>query len=149
MRVDFSDHRPILISLHEDNLDFHKRHFRFESAWLMQDTYQTMLQEVWQEDYLIIHKLNNVVVGIERWRFESFDQVKRMKKVVMRRLEGVKHKLQARDNYGGMRRLKKCLQEELNEILNKEEMTWFQRSRTMWLSDGDRNTKYYHMDTLS
>ena len=49
----------------------------------------------------------------------------------------------------GMRRLEVQLQEELSRILNKEEVMWFQHSRTMWLSDGDRNTMYYHMKTLA
>src|SRR3954469_3347619 len=38
---------------------------------------------------------------------------------------------------------------ELRDILNHEELMWFQRSRTMWLSDGDMNTKYYHMRTIA
>ncbi|XP_058725773.1 uncharacterized protein LOC131597074 [Vicia villosa] len=69
----------------------------------------------------------------ENWKFEFFDQIKRMKRVVLRRLEGVQLKLQMRDNYGGMRKLEKQVQKELSEILNKEEMMWFQRSRTMWI----------------
>lgn len=41
--------------------------------------------------------------------------------------------------------LEKELQLELADILHREELLWFQRSRTKWLQDGDRNTRYYHI----
>ncbi|XP_058747096.1 uncharacterized protein LOC131620092 [Vicia villosa] len=89
------------------------------------------------------------ILRCQKWKFESFDQVIRKKKSLMRRLEGVQVKLQCKDNYGGMRKLEKQLQKELSDILSKEEMMWFQHSRTMWLANVDRNTKYYHMKTLN
>jgi hypothetical protein len=45
--------------------------------------------------------------------------------------------------------LEQRLQGELNDILRKEELMWFQRSRAKWLKDGDRNTRYYHIKTVS
>ncbi|MCI12397.1 protein binding protein, partial [Trifolium medium] len=47
----------------------------------------------------------------------------------------------------GLRRLETKLQCELHDIMKKEELMWFQRSRAKWLSDGDRNTRYYHVKT--
>ncbi|XP_058733915.1 uncharacterized protein LOC131605592 [Vicia villosa] len=147
-RVEFSDHHPIQIELHEENHQYSKKPFCFENAWLLNDSYPSMLHETWKKDHSLLSNLNNVVAGIESWKFNTFDVVRREKKVLIRRLDGVQRKLQQYDNIGGMRRLEVQLQHELSYILNQEELMWFQRSRSMWLSDGDRNTKYYHMRTI-
>lgn len=42
-----------------------------------------------------------------------------------------------------MKRLEKKLHAKLNGILAQEELVWFWRSKTQWINDGDRNTRYY------
>ena len=33
---------------------------------------------------------------------------------------------------------------EINELLHHEEVFWWRRARSIWLPDGDKNTKYFH-----
>lgn len=35
-------------------------------------------------------------------------------------------------------------QEEVNVWLEREELLWRQRSKTLWLAEGDQNTKYFY-----
>ncbi|KAI9080561.1 hypothetical protein K1719_037527 [Acacia pycnantha] len=39
------------------------------------------------------------------------------------------------------------VKEELKNVLRAEEIKWFQKSRSVWVSKGDRNTHYYHLKT--
>ena len=36
------------------------------------------------------------------------------------------------------------LEKEINELLVKEEKMWKQRSKALWLREGDKNTCYFH-----
>lgn len=41
------------------------------------------------------------------------------------------------------------LRQEIEELLFHEELLWFQKSRLVWLRNGDRNTSYFHTQTLA
>lgn len=64
----------------------------------------------------------------------------------MGRLRGIQSALQRRDN-PYLAQLENSLTIELREILDREEILWFQKARTTWMHDGDRNTKFYHTKT--
>ena len=37
-----------------------------------------------------------------------------------------------------------AIQKEINSLMDKEERMWRQRSKTLYLKDGDRNTQFFH-----
>jgi hypothetical protein len=37
------------------------------------------------------------------------------------------------------------MQQEVDEILEKDDVHWKQRAKTHWFQNGDRNTKFFHM----
>lgn len=41
-----------------------------------------------------------------------------------------------------------ALLKELDVVLEQEEILWYQKSRDKWIVFGDRNTKYYHTNTI-
>lgn len=47
------------------------------------------------------------------------------------------------ENLHEIRRVK----EEINSMLYNEELHWRQRSRSLWLKAGDKNTKFFHQRT--
>ena len=65
----------------------------------------------------------------------------------MARLAGVQRKLSTAA-HGGLIKLEKKLRKELLEVLEQEHLLWFQKSRSRFLIDGDRNTKFFHISTL-
>ena len=38
----------------------------------------------------------------------------------------------------------RMLKDEVNDLLEKETRMWFQRSRSLWVTFGDKNSKYFH-----
>jgi hypothetical protein len=88
-------------------------------------------------------------LAFKHWKFTTFDIVLHKNKELVARLGGIQRTIYSSNNVEGLKRLERKLHDELNDILKKEELMWFQRSRAKWLSDGDMNTKYYHIKTVA
>jgi hypothetical protein len=108
-----------------------------------------MLKACWNDTSSIQDNLANLSHDIKEWKNITVENIARCKKQLLARIGGIQRKVQTERNNRFLVRLEADLQKELAHVLKMEEVMWFQRSRARWLVDGDRNTKYYHLKTIT
>ncbi|GAU23111.1 hypothetical protein TSUD_305580 [Trifolium subterraneum] len=142
-----SDHHPIIvISDGETNMG-RNRPFRYEAAWGTHENFRQLLQENWIRERDLVDLLSNLTNNLTVWNKEVFGNIFRRKKELLARLNGIQNS----SNYGYsnfLETLENELQQQLTTTLYQEECLWYQKSRGKWITDGDRNTKYYHSKTI-
>jgi hypothetical protein len=148
-RIEFSDHHPILILLNGSQISGAVAKFRFEKAWMYHETYQKLVENNWNVKNTFPMKIKHMEEEFGRWRKETFGSVHKRKMDLLSRLSGIQRKQHEGRYNRFVEQLEKRLQHELNVILSQEEALWFQKSRAQWIKDGDRNTRYYHLKTLT
>ncbi|RYR59634.1 hypothetical protein Ahy_A05g025541 [Arachis hypogaea] len=80
---------------------------------------------------------------VAKWNKEIFKPVTKQKRRIMSRLEGIQRAPNYRCN-PFFEKLEKRLNNELEDMLDREELMWKQKVREQWVVEGDRNTKYFH-----
>ncbi|XP_075665198.1 uncharacterized protein LOC142634829 [Castanea sativa] len=143
--VTTSDHKPLWITPEGMDSNFHKP-FRFEQMWLTDERCTDIIQAVWRErvadpwDTRILNKIDKCGRALTKWSKQCFGSVRRELENKNKLLQRAEKEVARTGNSARM----KLLEREINQLLVKESMMWGQRSRIMWLRDGDRNTKFFH-----
>ena len=141
-----SDHCPLLINLTGIEIPSYKKPFRFEEMWLSDSSCGEVVGAAWRlcvardSDSEIIRKIDKCGKDLSWWNYNVFGNVrKELKKkrdflieeeaVVVR--TGINFRI-------------KALKDEINVLMDREARLWNQRSRILWLKNGDGNTKFFH-----
>ena len=138
-----SDHRPV-ISFLEDKLLRKKRgQFRFDKRWIGQEGLMESIVSGWTENQEgqsgdFITKINNCRHEISSWRKDNQPYGKENIQNLQQALEDVQT-----DNNRTQEDIRE-ISRKLQEAYKDEEEHWHQKSRNMWYSSGDLNTKFYH-----
>ncbi|XP_010666673.1 uncharacterized protein LOC104883809 [Beta vulgaris subsp. vulgaris] len=143
-----SDHCPIIVSTNGfAPIPVSTKPFRFQAAWMNQIKFHEFVYENWKKGAPIVPFLKEFALKLQKWNREEFHNIFRKKAELWARLEGVQSIL-ASGRQSHLAKLEAKLRREMDEVLNEEELLWFQKSRMEAISDGDRNTRYFHLSTL-
>jgi hypothetical protein len=140
-----SDHSPILLdfSLFPVNRNRPKGHYnkKFEQVWTTSAYHSTLVCQTWQHQHgPLEERLHNTLNALHIWGKQTFGSIPKNIKVVQQEL----HTLQLQQDSQNVTQQLKDKEKELDDLLEKEEIWWSQRSRALWLAHGDRNTKFFH-----
>ncbi|KAK8582503.1 hypothetical protein V6N13_069280 [Hibiscus sabdariffa] len=138
-----SDHRPLLLQFGHAPPRVTNYRFRYFAGWLQHTDFKRFVNDNWDSSLPISDTIANFCLAANSWNRTVFDSLSSRKRHVMARLRGCQRSLGSKFN-PFLSQLEKSLLSELEKILDQEELLWKQKSRSDWISFGDRNTAYFH-----
>jgi hypothetical protein len=144
-----SDHCPLLLDSNPLAY-FSPRPFRFEAAWARDPRCTEVIGEAWKRNFngclsfKLCRKQYNTKLTLKKWNKSTFGLCQSRISELTRNIEDIQCKEVNQSNA----KREAFLQSELNEWLIRYDILWKQKSHELWLRNGDRNTKFFHLSTI-
>ncbi|GLT59335.1 hypothetical protein SLA2020_321600 [Shorea laevis] len=143
-----SDHTPLWVTLNGKvhRMQRQRRKFIFENMWLCDNTCQEVIQSSWESversgDWSgLALKIQRCSNRLESWNRFHFGHVREKLRQCIKDIDSLR--LQPRSEEVLAEEAKKA--NEMEEWLEREEVMWKQRSKEIWIHEGDRNTRFFH-----
>ncbi|GKV21615.1 hypothetical protein SLEP1_g31576 [Rubroshorea leprosula] len=143
-----SDHNPILLDLEHSGSKSGERPFRLEKFWIDHPDFKDLISPVWSSiTSSTTQCVANTKSVCKTWSRNTFGHIFDKKRELNTRLNGIQKALSIKPSTF-LSSLEKELSKEYANILKFEEDLWFMKSRTNWVVDGDRNSKFFHLSTI-
>ena len=144
----YSNHRPILLRGVSFVPAKRVRPFRFQATWLTHKFFPEVVYKSWDKgEHIVPTSLEHVQLDATIFNKEVFGDIHKRKGTLAEKLKQVQHLLETVDSTHLMM-TEASLQKEYNDVLKQEEILWYQKLRENWLKLGDRNTNFFHTQTL-
>lgn len=141
------DHNALLLSCSKFRSKRAKL-FHFQAAWMSHSDYNILVQNTWsQTNGDVATKLDSIKKNSLAFNRDTFGNIFKHKRRIEAHIWGVHLQLDLAPT-SNLIHLERDIQQQYSSVLEEEEMLWSQKSRENWLIFGNKNTKFYHAQTV-
>ncbi|WMV59774.1 hypothetical protein MTR67_053159 [Solanum verrucosum] len=143
-----SDHNPVMLQC--GDWEQRKAYFKFENWWLNVEGFKDLVQNWWNgfvvdgcPDFKFSMKLKMLKQKLKDWSSVTFGELNNKKNSLLSELAEMDLIQNDRALTEDEMMIRATVLVELEELAKNEESRWRQKSRVLWLKQGDNNTKFF------